>query len=326
MVELGNDAHEKRADSSNAPSIGNYDHEENISSFGELCMPLSVTHPIIPSSAPQNAARHMKGLFPDLHKKASDYKNDCQTSNAASVATVRLPDVAKDNAKMHSTTRKDMDIVSGAVDPFWPFCMFELRGNCNDEECPWQHVEHHAWRKSKHTKHSKPSFSGLFYVQTILILLMIDYGAYMYGFHIMFAEVSTLMPGINAGWIPYGLFQHILPVPTYRVGSNLIRADLNLIQSVLASSIWQYWQRGFCASFPFPLSVQRVLPSDAPSLQAGDDSSANFDRDRQLLNLRMLDSRKVGRIRHITVIVRIVGVISIWFSALNLSFQVCCPA
>uniref|UniRef100_A0A0E0RIV3 Putative zinc-finger domain-containing protein n=1 Tax=Oryza rufipogon TaxID=4529 RepID=A0A0E0RIV3_ORYRU len=253
MVELGNDAHEKRADSSNAPSIGNYDHEENISSFGELCMPLSVTHPIIPSSAPQNAARHMKGLFPDLHKKASDYKNDCQTSNAASVATVRLPDVAKDNAKMHSTTRKDMDIVSGAVDPFWPFCMFELRGKCNDEECPWQHVEHHAWRKSKHTKHSKPSFSG---------------------------------------WIPYGLFQHILPVPTYRVGSNLIRADLNLIQSVLASSIWQYWQRGFCASFPFPLSVQRVLPSDAPSLQAGDDSSANFDRDRQLLNLRMLDSRK----------------------------------
>uniref|UniRef100_A0A0E0EMV3 Putative zinc-finger domain-containing protein n=1 Tax=Oryza meridionalis TaxID=40149 RepID=A0A0E0EMV3_9ORYZ len=139
MVELGNDAHEKRADSSNAPSIGNYDHEENMSSFGELCMPLSVTHPIIPSSAPQNAARHMKGLFPELHKKASDYKNDCQTSNAASVATVALPDVAKDNAKMRSTTRKDMDIVSDAVDPFWPFCMFELRGKCNDEECPWQH-------------------------------------------------------------------------------------------------------------------------------------------------------------------------------------------
>ncbi|KAF0887590.1 hypothetical protein E2562_002308 [Oryza meyeriana var. granulata] len=255
-VELG-DGHEKRADSSNAPSIGNCDHEENISSFGELCMPLSVTHPIFPSSAPQNAARHMKCVFPGLHKKASDYKNDCQTGNAASVATVSVPDVAqdhaKDNAKMHTTTRKDKDTVSSGIDPFWPFCMFELRGKCNDEECPWQHVEHHAWRKSKHTKHSKPSVSG---------------------------------------WIPYGLFQHILPMPTYRVGSNLIRADLNLIQSVLASSIWQYWQRGFCASFPLPLSVQRVLPSDAPFLQAGDDSIANFDRDRQLLNFRMLDSRK----------------------------------
>ena len=86
-------------------------------------------------------------------------------------------------------------------------------------------------------------------------------------------------------------------MPTYRVGSNLIRADLNLMQSVLASSIWQYWQRGFCASFPLPLSVQRVLPSDAPFLQAGDGSIADFDRNRQLSNLRMLDGRKVGASR-----------------------------
>ncbi|KAG0467416.1 hypothetical protein HPP92_018996 [Vanilla planifolia] len=26
-------------------------------------------------------------------------------------------------------------------DPFWPLCMFEFRGKCNDEECPWQHVK-----------------------------------------------------------------------------------------------------------------------------------------------------------------------------------------
>ncbi|KAL2329609.1 hypothetical protein Fmac_017190 [Flemingia macrophylla] len=28
---------------------------------------------------------------------------------------------------------------SSAVDPFWPLCMFELRGKCNNDECPWQH-------------------------------------------------------------------------------------------------------------------------------------------------------------------------------------------
>lgn len=112
---------------------------------------------------------------------------------------------------------------------------------------------------------------------------------------IVLGEGLSLIPElIYAGRSPYDLFQHILPVPTYRVGSNLIRADLNLMQSVLASSIWQYWQRGFCASFPLPLSVQRVLPSDAPFLQAGDGSIADFDRNRQLSNLRMLDSRKVG--------------------------------
>lgn len=87
-------------------------------------------------------------------------------------------------------------------------------------------------------------------------------------------------------------------MPVYRVGSNLIKADLNLTQSVLASSLWQYWQRGFCASFPLPLSVQRVLPSDAPFLQAGDGRIADFDRNRQLLKFRMLDSRKVGRAQY----------------------------
>ncbi|CBI31708.3 unnamed protein product, partial [Vitis vinifera] len=28
-----------------------------------------------------------------------------------------------------------------AVDPFWPLCMYELRGKCNNEECVWQHVK-----------------------------------------------------------------------------------------------------------------------------------------------------------------------------------------
>ncbi|PON49464.1 Tetratricopeptide-like helical domain containing protein [Parasponia andersonii] len=27
-----------------------------------------------------------------------------------------------------------------AVDPFRPLCMYELRGKCNNDECPWQHV------------------------------------------------------------------------------------------------------------------------------------------------------------------------------------------
>lgn len=31
-----------------------------------------------------------------------------------------------------------------AVDPFWPLCMYELRGKCNDEKCPWQHVNDYS--------------------------------------------------------------------------------------------------------------------------------------------------------------------------------------
>ncbi|KAI4987416.1 hypothetical protein ZWY2020_020216 [Hordeum vulgare] len=239
------------SNSSNALSMGNCDPEDNIYSLGELCAPSSVNSLNFPSSAPLSAARHIKWVVQGF------CKNDCITSNVASDATVSgqymIQDRVEENLKMVSTATKDKDMVHSGIDPFWPFCMFELRGKCNDEECQWQHIENHAWRKSNHTKHALSSFSGR---------------------------------------SPYDLFQHILPVPTYRVGSNLIRADLNLMQSVLASSIWQYWQRGFCASFPLPLSVQRVLPSDAPFLQAGDGSIADFDRNRQLSNLRMLDSRK----------------------------------
>ncbi|CAL4891634.1 unnamed protein product [Urochloa decumbens] len=258
-MELGNDGAEKTAglsNSSSGPSMGNCDPED-ISSLKEICTPFGMNSLVFPSSASQNAARHIKQAFPWFCKEASYYKNDCLTSDAASEATEFVQDMIQDcvgeNMKILLTTRKDNDMAYSVIDPFWPFCMFELRGKCNDEECQWQHLEHHAWRKSKHIKHSMTPVSGQF---------------------------------------PYGLSQHMLPVPAYRVGSNLIKADQNLTQSVLASSLWQYWQRGFCASFPLPLSVQRVLPSDAPFLQAGDGSISDFHRNRKLINFRMLDSWK----------------------------------
>jgi hypothetical protein len=259
-MELGNDGAEKTGGLSNStsgPSMGNCDPEDNNSSLKEICIPLGTNNLVFPSSAPQNAARHIKQVFPWFCKESSDYKNDCLTRDAASEVTECVQDMIQDcvgeNIKIVPTTQKDDDMADSVIDPFWPFCMFELRGKCNDEECQWQHFEHHAWRKSKHTKHAMTSVSGQ---------------------------------------IPYGLFQHMLPVPAYRVGSNLIKADQNLTQSVLAGSLWQYWQRGFCASFPLPLSVQRVLPSDAPLLQAGDGSISDFHRNRQLLNFRTLDSWK----------------------------------
>jgi len=112
----------------------------------------------------------------------------------------------------------------------------------------------------------------------------------------------------------------MLPVPVYRVGSNLIKADQNLTQSVLASSLWQYWQRGFCASFPLPLSVQRVLPSDAPLLQAGDGSISDFHRNRQLLNFRTLDSWKVGRYHNYHLIMEVAYISESGSQHLSFSF------
>lgn len=36
--------------------------------------------------------------------------------------------------------------------------------------------------------------------------------------------------------------------------------------SVQAQGLWQHWQRGFCALFPVPVLVKRLLPTDAPDL------------------------------------------------------------
>ncbi|OWM70070.1 hypothetical protein CDL15_Pgr025919 [Punica granatum] len=42
-----------------------------------------------------------------------------------------------------------------AVDPFWPLCMFELRGRCNDEECTWQHVKDYSVGKMSRNVHDE---------------------------------------------------------------------------------------------------------------------------------------------------------------------------
>ncbi|KAK3136797.1 hypothetical protein QOZ80_5BG0442590 [Eleusine coracana subsp. coracana] len=206
-LELGSDGAdctEKTGDLSNlssGPSMGNCDAEDNISSFRELCIPSSMNVPCFPSSAPHNAARHIKWAFPGFCKESSHEENDCLTNDASSEATEHVQymilDCVRENVNMLSATQADSDMAHSGIDPFWPFCMFELRGKCNDEECQWQHAEQHPWRKSKHTKHALTSASGR---------------------------------------IPYGFFQHILPVPAYRVGSNLIKADLNLTQLVMVGS------------------------------------------------------------------------------------------
>lgn len=52
------------------------------------------------------------------------------------------------------------------IDPFWPFCMFELRGKCNNDECPWQHVKQSSKRSLKRgllVAHKSGSLFDVFY-------------------------------------------------------------------------------------------------------------------------------------------------------------------
>lgn len=48
-----------------------------------------------------------------------------------------------------------------AVDPFWPLCMYELRGKCNNDECPWQHVRDFSDQNVHQNQHDDSDSVGM---------------------------------------------------------------------------------------------------------------------------------------------------------------------
>ena len=55
----------------------------------------------------------------------------------------------KDPSGVRSKPNFDSQNVDFLNDPFWPICIFELRGKCNDDECPWQHLQSQNRQKSR---------------------------------------------------------------------------------------------------------------------------------------------------------------------------------
>lgn len=146
------------------------------------------------------------------------------------------------------------------INPFWPLCMFEFRGKCNDYECPWQHMKAGMSPNLTLHEHSDVPF-------------------------ICLPNGKSEAPRFPLSSL------NVLPVPIYQIGQYIIKTDSNHFQSVLARSNWQYQQRGFCASFSMPFSVQRILPLDAPCLQSSGDSVADYYSSNRLsLYYRSQDS------------------------------------
>ncbi|XP_038980951.1 uncharacterized protein LOC103716970 isoform X2 [Phoenix dactylifera] len=214
----------------------------------------------LPSSDLHNVSRHSKLILPGRCSGFTTIKDkDDMSRDANFEVMVSVPDIVGEYTIGYSmrfpvASKLGDDMNDFALDPFWPFCMFELRGKCNDDECPWQHVRNCTQRKLKqHRCSSSPTSDN-----------HLD--------HLSIAEKSN-----NENESFHNLFQHLLPIPVYHIGSNLVKVDSHLSQTVLARSNWQYWQRGFCASFPLPVSVRRILPPDALFLQTGDGPVADHD-------------------------------------------------
>ncbi|KAF7822312.1 uncharacterized protein G2W53_027767 [Senna tora] len=138
---------------------------------------------------------------------------------------------------------------SPAVDPFWPLCMYELRGKCNNDECPWQHVKDYCDGnyQNQHSDYDDADCQG---------------------------GLSSHQPKFNgATKVPKSHRATILP--TYLVGLDILRADQLAYKSVLAHRNTQFWQKCFSLSLTTSNLLQHGLPVDGQFFNGGDERIEN---------------------------------------------------
>ncbi|KAL1806071.1 hypothetical protein ACET3Z_029139 [Daucus carota] len=124
------------------------------------------------------------------------------------------------------------------IDPLWPLCMYELRGKCNDDECPWQHVRDHS-----------------------RIKLNID--------NAIEDEGLAAAPGMmTAGAVRFSKSLDLLKLtsPSYLVCLDMMKADLRVRKSVLGQSEASCWQKSFSATLVLSSLLPMGLLSGEPFL------------------------------------------------------------
>ncbi|KAK9169896.1 hypothetical protein Syun_002036 [Stephania yunnanensis] len=133
-----------------------------------------------------------------------------------------------------------------SVDPFWPLCMFEVRGKCNDEECQWQHVKDYSERNIKHHLHATNADSN---------------------------TVSSTNPEKFSSAHKLSSFHwecNISAPPTYLVGLDLVKPELHASTSVFARAVGLCLRKGFSTSSGVPFSVQKNILQEEPFFHDSD--------------------------------------------------------
>ncbi|XP_015963018.1 uncharacterized protein LOC107486953 isoform X1 [Arachis duranensis] len=132
---------------------------------------------------------------------------------------------------------------SSAVDPFWPLCMYELRGKCNNDECPWQHVKDYDdgnLHQEQHINSNNPGRLPL---------------------HQQNCNGVTKVPNGHKATV----------LPTYLVGLDVLKADQFAYKAVMAHRSSQYWQKHFSFTLATSSMLRNGIPADAPLLHGGDE-------------------------------------------------------
>ncbi|OIW07286.1 hypothetical protein TanjilG_11920 [Lupinus angustifolius] len=133
---------------------------------------------------------------------------------------------------------------SPAVDPFWPLCMFELRGKCNNDECPWQHVKDYGDGnicQRQQTNSNDPDCEGRLQM------------------HQQNCNGAVKVPKCRTTTI----------LPTYLVGLDTLKGDQFGYQPVVALGNPQGWQKCFSITLATSNLLRNGSPNDGPLLDVG---------------------------------------------------------
>ncbi|KAK8466140.1 hypothetical protein PHAVU_008G013732 [Phaseolus vulgaris] len=129
---------------------------------------------------------------------------------------------------------------SAAVDPFWPLCMFELRGKCNNDECPWQHAKDYG---DENIQHSDSNNAGRLPL------------------HQQNWDGVAKVPECHKATI----------LPTYLVGLDTLKADQFAYKPVVAHRNAQCWQKHFTLTLATSSLLGNGIPVDGPLLNGGNE-------------------------------------------------------
>ncbi|KAK4799179.1 hypothetical protein SAY86_024544 [Trapa natans] len=136
-----------------------------------------------------------------------------------------------------------------AIDPFWPICMFDLRGKCNNDECPWQHVKVHCVDKMSQDVYGNSDRADC-----------------------QVALASNRQCCSDKA-------DHLKSqTPKYLVGLDILKADVHLYNSVVAQRVGQSWQKCFTISLAVSGSFKNVLNAYDCILQNNDGRMEVFGR------------------------------------------------
>ncbi|KAI3937930.1 hypothetical protein MKX01_027857 [Papaver californicum] len=224
----------------------------------EACRP-TVAGPDMPSSALRSVFNHLKNTalissigFQTRNKQKSTSEIAGEAYDLCGTAGAHLiEDKGTDMQGFGSY------VCDPSVDPFWPLCMFELRGKCNNEKCPWQHVKDFGKNVKQHDGSERAD-----------------------------CEVGTSSDLGEFNDRPK-LSQLMSVPPIYIVSSDILGVDLRTSGSVLARSMGQFCLNRFSTSLIVNSPGWKYLLADAPFLHVTDgciEGQGSWDRQSLYLN------------------------------------------